>query len=249
MNTATNRPRVLFGLLLVLVGVLYLLSNAGILVGFSVWDILWGAFWVWLGSVVVGPRGRGVGAGRLALGLLLLFVGVVTLADGVGLINFSFGYLLSRFWPVILIALGVIILYESNRPRAAGSSAEGDRITHESIFGDLRLTQPGWQLRDLRASTIIGDMKIDLSKANIPDGETTIDLRAVIGDLDVWAPRDLPVAIEARCTFASVNRFGHKQDVILRRYIETPPDYESATRRVRVQADLVFGDLNLIRAG
>lgn len=248
MNTA-DRPRVLIGILLVLIGALYLLSNAGILVGFSVWDVLWGAFWVWLGSAVVGPRGRGVGAGRLALGLLFIVIGIVTLADGIGLINFSFGFLLARFWPVILIALGVIVLYESNRLRAEKTPAESDQIQHEFIFGDFKLTRPGWQLRDVRASAVIGDMKIDLSKADIPDRETTIDLRAVIGDIDVWAPRDLPVAIEARCTFVTINHFGRKQDVILRRYVHTPPEYASASRRVRVQADLVFGDLNLTRAG
>lgn len=249
MNITADRPRALIGILLVLIGVLYLLSNAGLLVGFSVWDIVWGVFWVWLGSVVVGPRGRGVGAGRLTLGLLFIVIGAVTLANGIGLINFTFGSLLTQFWPVILIAFGVIVLYESNRPRASGISAESDQIEQEFIFGDFKLIRPGWQLRDVRASAVIGDMKIDLSKADIPDGETTIDLRAVIGDIDVWVPRDLPVALEARCTFVTINHFGLKQDVFLRRYVHTPAEYASAPRRVRVQADLVFGDLNLTRTG
>lgn len=249
MNGNPDRPRALIGLLFVLVGVLFLLSNAGILAGFSVWDVMWGAFWLWLGAVVVGPRGRGVGAGRLALGVLFMFIGGVTLADGIGLINFSFGYLLSRFWPVVLIGLGVLILYRSNRSRADGAPVESDRIEHDAIFGDFKLTQPGWQLRDVRVNSVIGDMKIDLSKATIPPGETTLDLRAVIGDIDVWVPPELPVAVEARCTFVTVDHFGRKQDVMLRSYHEAPPAYESAPQRVRVRVDLVFGDLNLTRAG
>ena len=249
MRDNPDRPRVLVGLLLVLVGVLYLLSNAGILAGFSVWGVLWGAFWLWLGAVVVGPRGRGVGAGRLALGLVFMFIGVVTLADGMGLINFSFGYLLSSFWPLILIGLGALMLYESNRARASGLPVSSDRIEHDSIFGDFKLTQPGWQLRDVRVNSVIGDMKIDLSKANVPPGETTLDLHAVIGDIDVWAPPDLPVSLDARCTFVSVNQFGRKQDVMLRSYHDEPPEYAAAPQRVRVRVDLVFGDVNLTRAG
>jgi lia operon protein LiaF len=249
MNATTDRPRLLIGLLLVSVGALYLLSNLGILHGFNVWAFVWGIFWLWLGAAVVGPRGRGVGATRLALGLLLIFIGGATLLDGLGLIDFSFGQFLSQFWPVILIGLGVLILIESNRPRTAGPLESSDRIVHDSIFGDFRLRQPGWQLRDARVSTLIGDIKIDLSKATIPEGETTIDLRTLIGDIDVWAPPDLPVALDVQCAFVSLNRFGHKQDVILRRYSDAPAGYEAAPRRVRVHADLIFGDLNLIRAG
>jgi lia operon protein LiaF len=205
--------------------------------------------WLWLGAVVVGPRGRGVGAGRLALGLLLIAVGVVTLAHGVGLIGFSFGDLLFRYWPLILIALGVFLLYQYNRGPAPGSASTVERIEHDSIFGDFKLTQPGWRLRDVRVSSVIGDMKIDLSKADIPDGETLIDLSAVVGDIDVWAPLDLPVALDARCTFVSLNHFGRKQDVRLQRYTDTPADFTSSARRVRIRVDLVFGDLTLTRVG
>jgi len=182
----------------------------------------------------------------VALGLVLIVAGAVTLADGLGLIDFSFGFLVSRFWPLILIGLGALILYESNRTRATGAAT--DRIEHDSIFGDFKLTQPGWQLRDVRASMVIGDMKIDLSKAQIPDGETTLDLRSVIGDIDVWAPPDLPVALDVQCALATVVVSGRKQDVWLRRHVDTPPDYDLAPRRVRVRADLFIGDVNLTRA-
>jgi predicted membrane protein len=249
MNTTIDRPRLLIGALLVLLGALYLLSNIGLLRGVDVWGIVWGAFWMWLGAVVVGPRGRGVGAGRLTVGLALVVVGVVSVANSIGLINFSVGYLFSLFWPLILVSLGLAILLDANRRAstvAAPSSPE--RIEHDMILGDLKLNQAGWQLRNVRASTIIGDIEIDLVKARIPDGETTIDLRAVIGDIDIRAPTDLPVALDLQCTFVSVTRDGRKQDIILRRYTNAPPDYDSAPRRVRIRASLVFGDLNLSRA-
>jgi len=194
------------------------------------------------------PRGRGVGATRLAFSLLLIFIGVVTLLEGIGAIGFTFGDLMANFWPLVLIGLGALIWYESTRPHVSGPAMVADGIVYDSIFGDLKLTQPGWQLRDVRASTIIGDIKIDLSKATIPDGETIVDVRAIIGDVDIWAPPDLPVALDAQCTFVTVNYFGAKNDVILRRTVETPPAYEVAPRRVRVRAEMVFGDLNLIRA-
>lgn len=254
MNATMDRPRLIFGIVLLALGGLFLLSNLGILRGLSVWETLWGIFWLWLGAVVIGPRGQGAGmarsAGRKVLGLILIVIGVVTLGDGLGLIPFSAGYLLSRFWPLVLIGIGLLILYESSRRAVTDADpAASNRIAYDSIFGDLKLTQPGWQLRNVQANTLIGDMKIDLARAQIPDGETTLDLRAVIGDIDVWAPPDLPVALEAQCAFVTVNDFGRRQDVILRRYEATPPDFDLASRRVRVRANLVFGDVNLTRAG
>jgi lia operon protein LiaF len=254
MDTTLDRPRMILGLILLALGGLFLLNNLGILRGLRVWEVLWGLFWLWLGSVVIGPRGedprKAGSAGRKALGLFLLAIGVVTLANGLGIIPFSAGFLLGRFWPLILIAIGVMILLESNRRATSttGPSAP-DRIIHDSIFGDFKLTQPGWQLHDLEVNTVIGDMKIDLARAHIPDGETRLDLRAVIGDIDIWTPPDLPVALEVQCAFVTVNHFGRKQDVILRRFEETPPAFETAPRRVRVRANLVFGDISLTRAG
>lgn len=247
MDAINDRPRTIVGFALLVLGALFLLSNIGILRGLNAWAVLWGFFWLWLGSAVIGPRGRGDGSGRKALGLIFIVIGAVTLSDGLGVLPLSSGYLIGQFWPIILIVLGLMIFVEANR-RSAGPAAS-NRIAYDAIFGDFRLTQPGWQLRDVQASVVIGDMKIDLARALIPDGETAIDLRAVIGDIDVWLPPDLPIALDVQCAFVTVNHLGRRQDVMLRRYVETPEGFDLAPRRVRVHANLVFGDLNLTRAG
>ena len=249
MNTTLDRPRIAIGVILMLIGVLWTLRNVGIVQTFSVWDVLWGVFWIWLGATVVGPRGRGVGATRLTLGVILIAIGALTLLDGIGLFNFSFGNLFGQFWPLILIALGLALLQESRR-RDAERSASSEHIRHETILGDLKLTDPNWPLSDLHASTVIGDMKIDLARAQIPDGETLIELRAVIGDIDIWTPQGLPLALEIQWAgFITLDRYGHKQDVIMRQEIDVPPDFEAAPKRVRVRVNLALGDLSLTRAG
>ena len=250
MNAASDRPRILVGIGLLILGVVFLSSNFGFLRGLNAWGVLWGMFWVWLGAVVIGPRGQAVGSGRLALGLLLLVNGVVTLGDGLGVIPFSAGYLFSRFWPIVLIALGLLVLVESGRRQTAPAEASASkRIWYDVVFGDIRLTEPGWELRDVQANILIGDMKINLARAQIPDGETPINVRALIGDIDVRAPRDLPVAIDVQCVLATLNLYGRKLDVVLRRHVDVPQGYDLAPKRVRVCANMLFGDLNLTRAG
>ncbi len=42
-----------------------------------------------------------------------------------------------------------------------------------------------FELNDLNVSGFIGDVKIDLSKAMIPEGESTMTISGVIGNVDV----------------------------------------------------------------
>lgn len=249
MNVTLDRPRIAIGIILMSIGALWLLRNFGILRGFDLWGILWGLFFIWLGATVVGPRGRGVGSARLTLGSVLLLLGAISLVDGVGLLSFSLGSLISSFWPLILVILGLALLREGNR-QSGDHAISPDHIRHDSIFGDFKLTEPGWKLQHVYASTVIGDTKIDLSKAQIPEGETIIDLRAVISDIDLWVPTELPVALEVQWAgFVTINRYGQKHDLLLRGEKFIPPEFESALKRIRVRLNLVFGDFSLTRAG
>ena len=122
---------------------------------------------------------------------------------------------------------------------------EGNNVERHALLQHVLAQAPDHP----QAHWHIGDIKIDLARAQVPEGETVIDLRAVIGDIDVWAPPDLPVVLEVQCGIVSVHAYGRKEDVFLRLYTETPVDYLIAPRRVRVRANLVLGDFNLSRAG
>ncbi len=95
-------PGLVFGLLLVLLGVVFFLSVQG----FVSWGDWWKYFIIGLGAILVldvlvryvlGAR-RGAMFGRFITGLILASVGVV----------FLFG--LGKWWPLILIAAGLAIL-------------------------------------------------------------------------------------------------------------------------------------------
>lgn len=62
------------------------------------------------------------------------------------------------------------------------------------------MKQP-FDLNDLNVSGFIGDIKIDLSKAMIPEGESTIVISGVIGNVDIYVPSDLEVAVRLSCFY------------------------------------------------
>ena len=54
-----------------------------------------------------------------------------------------------------------------------------------------------FELNDLNVSGFIGDVKIDLSKAMIPEGESTMTISGVIGNVDVYVPPDIEVSVSS----------------------------------------------------
>jgi hypothetical protein len=92
-----------WGLMLILVGVIFLLnqwSETG-------WDTLWKYLLIGLGAIFIidglahywNPAYRYMGLGRFVPGIVLIFVGV------------AFLYNFTQWWPIVLIALGIIILF------------------------------------------------------------------------------------------------------------------------------------------
>jgi hypothetical protein len=91
-----------WGLLLILVGVLFFINQQS---GLD-WDILWKYLLIGLGSIFIidglvhlyKPAYRNGAYGRFIPGVVLLFVGI------------AFLYNFSQWWPIVLIAVGVVIL-------------------------------------------------------------------------------------------------------------------------------------------
>jgi hypothetical protein len=93
---------VFVGLILILLGVLFFLANQGSLG----WDAWWKYFLIGLGGIFLidaamrrgQENSRGMIMGRVVSGLVLIAIGVM----------FLFGF--SNWWPLILIAAGIIII-------------------------------------------------------------------------------------------------------------------------------------------
>lgn len=114
-----------------------------------------------------------------------------------------------------------------------------------SIIGDFHLINHRFELDDMNLSTAIGDVKIDLSKAIIPEGETTISISGMIGDIDIYVPYDLDVSVAGSVTLGELRLFGHKQSGIGRQVNLASKDYKQATRKVKISVSLLIGEVDV----
>jgi len=104
-NPRSGSSRVAGGVLLVLVGSVFVLQNAGLVQAGRVWD-WWPMLLVWLGlSRLLAPnRGH-----HFASGVVLLVLGIGLQLDQLGFIWLR----LRDFWPVLLVLAGLALISES----------------------------------------------------------------------------------------------------------------------------------------
>lgn len=114
-----------------------------------------------------------------------------------------------------------------------------------SFIGDIRLTKERFELRDMNIRNGIGDIKIDLSRAIIDEGETVIVIHGLIGDIDVYVPYDLDVSVQASVTVGDIEVFENRQSGFNRTIFVESKDFRQSPRRVKIVLSLFIGDLDV----
>ncbi|WP_227872291.1 cell wall-active antibiotics response protein LiaF [Paenibacillus albus] len=67
--------------------------------------------------------------------------------------------------------------------------------TRSGFIGDIYLGQDYWELKPMNISHFIGDTVLDLTKAQIPPGETIVNISSFIGDVKVYLPNDYEIGV------------------------------------------------------
>lgn len=114
-----------------------------------------------------------------------------------------------------------------------------------SLIGDVRLLNNRFELEDMTIRNGIGDVKIDLSKAIISEGETVIVVHGVIGDVDIYVPYDLNVSVQGVVTIGDLNIFENRTSGINRSLSIVTKDYKTSSRRVKLVLSLFIGDIDV----
>jgi hypothetical protein len=166
--------------------------------------------------------------------LVVLLVAAVLLASHLHVGHFN-GW--TMFWAVILVAIGgAELLHGENGLRTMGV---GDV---DALYGCQDRRHVGGR-RYLQH--MIGDIRLDLSELDIPEGETPLEVSSWIGDITLLVPRHLAVSVVAETTLGDVRVFGETAEGIHPRLTYESPGYPAAPRRLRVHAHLVMGDVTV----
>jgi len=170
--------------------------------------------------------------GVLFFGGLLILIGLASLVGALFEVN-----VWALFWPLLLVGLGVWLLI---RPRLVGP----DHGLEINFIGDFNRSG-NWRAVNEELYTFVGDINLDLTRAELKLGETVYRFTGFIADVDVNIPADVGVAVSASGFVIGVNFFGRKMDQFLVPVEWQTPNYAAAERKIRIEATFFVTDLTI----
>ncbi len=176
---------------------------------------------------------------RILAGLIIVALGVVFTLNNLGLTNVNIAYVIRVYWPLILMALGLLTLF---RTRDAGPPA--GHI--ERPLGNLDVGHRDWALSDTDIHSGMGDVRLDLTRARIPSGETVVNISHWMGNVKIFVPRDLAVKARGSVSMGSINLLGQRSDGFFREAGYTSVGYDQAEKRVRFDINLGAGNVSVV---
>ena len=209
--------RAFFGVTIAAFGGVLLLKNLEI-IKFDSWHVFWGTVWatglILAGLMTIFSSRR---ASLRVWGLLLMTIGVSIGLGAYGVINISVWKI---FWPVMLIAIGLIVSVGSGGHKRSKKSVADDSGNEKiAIFYGEESRVKG-DYTGGSATAIFGGVELDLRRANIKDG-AVIDIFTFCGGVSISLPDDVIVKNEVRgilggSEYKTVSKSSAKKTIILR---------------------------------
>lgn len=190
----------------------------------------------------------------LYIGAVFIILGILFLLNNASIISFDF--LFDNFWPLLLIVVGGIIIYNSYRKKdktsgehatfADRSEEFNDDFVNNSItFGEYSVTLNSQKFKGGRLTTTFGEMNVDLARIKLDEGHNVLNLSVTFGETNVSLPKDLPVRVTASVVAGDIKIANQKWDGLNRRAVWQSESYDSANAKLDISCQIVFGEIKV----
>lgn len=130
--------------------------------------------------------------------------------------------------------------------------SDSRETTNRSTFiGDIHMGKEHFQLKNTNISQFIGDTVLDLTNAQIPYGETKINLSAFIGDLKVYIPddMDLGISVNSSSFIGDMDVLNESRSGFMSSLQYMTPYYKEAGKKIRINISAFIGDIKVKTVG
>ncbi|WP_059102801.1 cell wall-active antibiotics response protein LiaF [Shouchella shacheensis] len=134
---------------------------------------------------------------------------------------------------------------EKTRNRSESTRIRTSLSMRRQFIGDVRYTSGTFDLHDMTVWNGIGEVRMDLSKAIVPEGETVIVFQVGIGSITLYVPADLPVSVQAGSVLGDVTLFKEKQTGFNQQVSIETRGFKEKRRRVKVVMATLAGDVKV----
>ena len=183
--------RIFWGLVLIVVGVLFLLDRMGRLDFGAIFSKYWPLILILAGVVHLFANNFRNASG----GVVLIVIGSFFMLAKLDILGKSAWHYV---WPILFIVLGVWILFglSGRRPREAAFSAKENDLDAFAMFSGLERRIESQNFRGGKATAIMGGIDLDFTQARLAEGKANIELTAIMGGIEIKAPRNWRVEVD-----------------------------------------------------
>ncbi len=187
---------------------------------------------------------------RWFFGILMILIGFAILGNNVGWFDFSLGEFIAKFWPLILIAIGIEEIVSHSRRRYWS----GDKWTEfvgekfSRTVGDVHLKPSTLDAAGLKADQGAGDISIDLTATAMQQGENVVICNLGMGDLEIIVPPNIPIRASCAAGIGDIHVLGKHNNGFGARLEHQDADYPNADKKINLTAKVGLGDIKISHA-
>jgi predicted membrane protein len=192
---------VFVGAIIIAIGTIWLLDNLHIVHAQDVWEY-------WPVILIVAGLSRVIdshSSGGLVWGSIVAGVGTLILLNNLDLFRFDW----SRYWPVLLIGWGVLILVRpwhwrkpwQEPPGVSATGVSNPTVSMFTMFGGHKRQVDSQDFRGGDITALFGGIELDLRKAAISAEYAVIDVNAIFGGVEIRVPETWKVEAKGAGVF------------------------------------------------
>lgn len=212
-----NLSRVLWGIVLIFVGVIWGLNRTGVADINIFFDGWWTLFIIVPSAISFFEKGN-----NKVSSLIFLIIGVLLLLAAQGL--FEFEILWEILLPAIVVLIGLSLIFgnkvDFNVKEKTKCLDSEDTENIFAAFGEQNVTKSGEKFEKANLNAIFGAVKLDLREAKL-EKETVIGAWAIFGGIEILVPKDCIVKVKGTPIFGGIsNERKNEEDAKKTIYIE-----------------------------
>jgi predicted membrane protein len=118
-----------------------------------------------------------------------------------------------------------------------------DKINYSTVFGDMKMNVVSRSFRGGTVSTVFGDTNIELSDAEVPDGEHSLKVSGVFGDATIVLPRNMAFSLSISTLVGEVHCNDERRKGFSPSLRFKSAGFSSAAKRLHIEASQLVGDV------
>ena len=125
---------------------------------------------------------------------------------------------------------------------------EQSSLFKNSLFGNQSTPQHVYEWDDVNIMTGVGDTVIDLSNTVLPNGETVIFIRNIVGNIKIFIPYDTEVSLRHSALAGSAQVLDYQKNRSFNQMLAVKtPGYDQAEQRIKILTSMMIGDIEVKR--